>query len=373
MNKRTTIYYLLLLVFICALSAGCVEKYDFNVQNEQTGIVIESYISNHSYQDTRQYPSDGRYFEVRLATLSDVTNTLDEAISDAVVTLQSSTGNAWSYSELTDNPGTYRLRDESFSARSGRTYQLNVTLPTGEQITSSWEQMPSGSTNLGEISSYEKTKEKFVYFKPDERRLEIQPGLQLQVLVPENDTEAPKYYRWSYEPLWIFEAPNVLDNHPNKRCWVRSDYYLNSYTLQIDQIGEYTQDLFFIRTKANNRMFHYFSALVTQTEISERYYYFWKDLDAQSKKGGLFDQPPFSLPTNFTSTNSDLIINGFFGVVTENATRWTFDKFKLSYDLEDISFNICNGGSTGVEPGPECFDCRRYPYSGSVNYPPDWW
>ena len=131
---------------------GCIEKYDFTVANESEGVVIEAFISNQSYNNTRAYPSDGRYFSVKLTQTSDVTNVKGANISGAAVVLSDDQGNSWTYEEDTQAPGEYYLYNPDFAATYGVKYQLRITTPAGNQFESNWETLPASTTTVGPIS-----------------------------------------------------------------------------------------------------------------------------------------------------------------------------------------------------------------------------
>src|SRR5687768_18475234 len=85
------------LVFL--LAGACVERYEFVISDNSAALVVEGYISDMSFNDTRSYPSDGRYFSVKLSLTGDVTNLRPVPVSHAVVTLESTTGGTWVYTE----------------------------------------------------------------------------------------------------------------------------------------------------------------------------------------------------------------------------------------------------------------------------------
>ncbi len=68
MWKHLGNFLLFLIIF------GCVEPYSFVIHNETKTLVVEGYISDKSFNETLLYPSDGRYFTVRLSYSGDVTN-----------------------------------------------------------------------------------------------------------------------------------------------------------------------------------------------------------------------------------------------------------------------------------------------------------
>src|SRR6187200_2218443 len=95
---------------IMILVGGCIETYQFRITDTHPGIVVEATISNKSFNDTRNYPSDGRYFTVKVTRTSDVTNIRSEAVSYAQVVLTSDQGDEWLYTEDVKTPGLYQLR-----------------------------------------------------------------------------------------------------------------------------------------------------------------------------------------------------------------------------------------------------------------------
>lgn len=363
-----------LLIMLVISTFGCVEPYKFEVVNKTDGIVIESFISNKSYNNTLTYPSEGRYFTVKLGRISDVTNEHDEKIDGAIVTLINNNGEEWIFGEYGD-VGIYELRDNNFAAMYGDKYQLNVQIPTGESFQSEWVELPNDNTELGEVSFNETTVDEYVWINEEERTLREFNGIDVFIEVPENKEKKDYFYKWNYDPLWVYTAPEAQRTSINKTCWVESPYYLNHHTILKDQNGDYSNKLFFMKTTDNKRIFEYFSVLITQTVMSEDYYYFCKDLESQNQSGGIYDQPPFNLPTNYTAINNEMSVNGYFTAVVENAIRWEFNKDQLSYWVEDNIARLCieqnDPPGPPINPNP-CKDCTATD-GDAANTPPNWW
>lgn len=169
----------------------------------------------------------------------------------------------------------------------------------------------------------------------------------------------------------IFKAELVLEeNSPKRKCWVTSDYYLDDFVLSDLKAGDVDQKMFFIPTSGNERLFYYFSTLVHQEKLSQGYYEFWRELQDQQDKGGLYDRPPYGVSTNFVSDSENYTVNGYFGVSSEYTTRWVFDPYALSYGIENNLYEICLIASQAPD---QCTDCRLYNMGHALNYPPDWW
>lgn len=368
--KINSYLYVLLLV----ISVSCIDSYDFTISDGDDGIVIESFISNISYTESLDFPSDGRYFEVILHYTSDVVNVYDEYISDATVQLKDSNGNIWQYTKSESDEGYYYLCNDDFKASFGTKYQLQVNLADGSVVSSEWCSMPMEQTEVNDLYYEETIVEKYKSTSNDEIILSYE-GINVYLNSPVNTDGSTMRYKWSFDPLWTYEAPYSYESQTGYRCWVTNPNYLSGYTLYEGTKSEVTNELFFLETTGNERIYEYFSVLIDQQVVNEGYYNFYSDLKAQNSRGGLFEEPPFSLTTNYTSDNSKINVSGYFDVVTENAIRWVFDKNELSYDVENDLMEECDSHTCPGGPCPPkaCSDCRYYIHGDAVITPPAWW
>ncbi|GJM28879.1 MAG: hypothetical protein DHS20C17_15140 [Cyclobacteriaceae bacterium] len=362
--------YIFLLITIIILQ-GCVEPFDFVVENQQSNLVIESQISDVSFSKTLLYPSDGRYFEVTLRRTNDVTNRRDEVVSNALITLTDDLGMQWVYTESMAEPGKYFLYDNDFKAEVDRKYRLIVQVTDDEAYQSSWEQLPASAPLMGDICFEESEVFKYVV-EAGEEVLRSIPVVQVGVELPGIDRGNAISYRWDFEPMWIYNAPLASSAQSDKICWATNVNYLSDYTLQLDNEGGYNQDLFFIEVPVNERILSDFSVLIRQFSLDEDYYTFWDDLKKQTERGSIFDAPPYNLQTNFESTTGDQIVSGYFGVAQEQAQRWYFNHRDLSYYNEDYLLRICSVPCPGC-PAEECLSCLAYTNGVATNIEPVWW
>jgi len=350
--------------------AGCIEPYEFVVHDDDKTLVIEAFISDKSFNETLLYPSDGRYFKVRLTTTGDVRNTRPEPVNGAVVQLLSSAGAVWIYTEK--GKGIYELLDTDFSAELGTEYKLRIALSDETLYESKWETMPmAAAPPMGAIGFTET--EKMVYvMEASEWQIRSIKGISANIHVAQNNTGATINYRWTYSPTWIYKAPlsSVID--PGHICWATDDHYLNSYGLHIDRTGGYHKDLFFLRTIRNERIFEKFSVLITQHVMNDQYYNFWKEMKDQNEGSLLAGVPPYNLQSNFFSTSDDKRVSGFFGVVGEQAIRWYFSRKDLSYTVVNTLKGDCLVDYLGP-PARECTDCMGYSFGTPTTTKPAWW
>lgn len=351
--------------------AGCVEPYEFVVKDLSPSLVVEAYISDKSYNETLTYPSDGRYFTVKLSETGDVTNVRPIPVAGAVVELRSNEGETWLYQE--GNGGMYTLFDNDFKARKGLQYQLHITLPDEHIYESGWEAMPDVNVPpMGDIAFKESQKQVYV-LEANQWVVRTKQTVVTSIQVPVNTSGEEIHYRWSYSPTWIYVAPLISQSDPVYRCWATDPYYLDTYELQTDRSGGYRKDLFDLLTVRNERIFEKFSALVTQQAMTEAYFNFWKEMQDQNEGSPLLDTPPYNLKTNFSSPTGGKKVSGYFGVTAEQAKRWYFDRTQLSYYMPNTLRADCLVVYGPGPPAEECTDCRAYSFGKAVNVKPSWW
>lgn len=356
------------LVFL--LAGACVERYEFVIKDKSAALVVEGYISDMSFNDTRSYPSDGRYFSVKLSLTGDVTNVRPIPVSDAVVELESTSGQSWVYRQVTE--GLYELQDDTFRAQPGTGYRLNITYKNDASYQSAWEMLPEVSAPaIGDIG-FRETEIQMYNMEAMEWVLRTFQGIQAGISVSENSTGSPIYYRWTFSPMWIYKAPlsSVVDQ--GHICWATDVNYLNTYELQTDFTGGYMKDLFFIRTIRNERIFEKFSVLVIQQNLTKEFYEFWREMKARNEGSTLMDSPPYNLDTNFSPIGHSNSVMGYFGVAGEQAKRWYFSKGDLSYEVANTLREDCLA-NYGGPPAPECFNCTAYSFGVATRKKPIWW
>jgi hypothetical protein len=361
--KKLYIFFIFLLIF------SCIEPYNFKIESPSRSLVVEALITDKSFLETVDYPSDGRYHTVKLRYTGDVVNERPTPASGASVQLHDDLGNQWAYSETT--AGLYLLLDSEFKALPDRKYQLVIT-EQDDVYESQWEQLPTLTpAPMGEIGFTETEKDFFV-MEANEWVVRTKKGIETYVTVPVNPTGESIYYRWEYEPTWVYAAPLAARTSPQGICWATSTTFLIDYALQIDNVGGYNKPLFFIPTVRNVKLFEKFSLLVKQYSLSSENYYFWKEMQDRATGVGINEVPPFNLKSNYISKTEGKQVYGYFGVGREQAKRWYFTLKDLSYFVENTLRADCLV-NYGGPPAPECFDCREYSDGNATNQRPVWW
>ena len=354
MLKRT-LYFMLL------FATGCVDPYKFVIENKEPGLAVEAYMSDKSFKETLDYPSDGRYFTVKLRSTSDVTNVRDNPIQFAEVQVSNDSGESWDYSESA--PGIYTLFNDEFNAEEAMRYKLTIKLQDESVVESDWVHLPETAPPMGEVSFREEDIQKYVIQLREEVIVTVK-GVRTQIAIPENSTGKTTFYRWNFDPIWIYDPPF------GSAGWVTHPFYIRHYSLlQLNGTGNIKKDLFFIETVRNERIFEKFSALIVEHVMHEEYYHFWKEMQDQNQSGAILSRPPFNLHTNYHALTGTWRVFGYFGIVREQAKRWYFDKTELSYYVENTLYKDCTPPKI---PPSHCFGCRDYP-NGTPTDKPVWW
>ncbi|MFT7421772.1 MAG: hypothetical protein ACI9QN_002703 [Arcticibacterium sp.] len=373
MDKRVILAFMKKVFLLLLLGFySCIEKYDFNISQKNRGIVIQSFISNQSQSESFAIPHDGEFFKVLLSETSDVDNIRNSKVTNASVSLMNNEGTRWQYTEQSNSE--YVLEKPYFKAQGNLQYQLTVILKEGDIFQSSWESMPVLDNQMGTFSIKEVSPETYVR-EADEFVIRSVSGINVYVDVPKKKGNETYNYQWSFEPLWQYTSSLASAvNSSRVVCWVNSSFYQKDFLLLQDKKGDFKKELFYLQTNGNDRVYQYFSTLVHQDVVSPEYYSFWKDLQGQDKKGGLYDQPPFGLETNFTGSNTKRTVNGYFGVVNRVTKRWTFDPSELSYTTNNNLYDQCIllDNEPGAKEG-QCYYCDEYNQGNATTRSPSWW
>jgi hypothetical protein len=349
-------------LIICSFAVGCVDDFKFRIEDKINAVVIEAFISNKSFNDTRNYPSDGRYFQVKLSYTSDVINVRSQPIENAVVSLEVDNTDPFFYHEI--NPGQYFLLNETFKADDERLYRLNIKFDNKTYV-SAWEKLPSNQPPQMDAIDFQETT------KPIETGFEN--GVRAIIHLPVH-AEKNIYYKWNYAPTWIHTATMADPSNPNRTCWINNNYYLDDYDIFADEYGGVSHALFYVKTNDNEVVLDNLSILINQQSMTSDYFYFYQEMKLLNERNGLFDNPPFNLKSNFKNdTNDEEIVIGYFGVVNEQAKRLYFNVKDLSYFIPDEREYYCRSCRGIGCPPPPCYDCMKYEFGEPTNIKPIWW
>lgn len=353
------------------MPCGCIEQFSFDTENELPAVVIEGHISDVSSNQYASVFDSPRYFEISLKWASRVKNVRDEHVFGAEIVLYSKTGNEyWDYFE--QNNGRYLLLHEDFKAIDEHEYQLQITMPNGDEIFSDFEVTPepaiTGSIDFRELSEFQ------YLFEGQEEVIKEVEGVDVEISLPQSAVSNETYIRWNFLTTWILRAVLIPPSSSEGLCWVTERYFLEEYQLAEYNGSALEKKLFFLPTHGNLPIEDGFSVRVNQISMSKNYYQFWDDLDKQKKQAELFAPPPYNMISNVSSESSEFEVYGYFGVTSEHNYTWYFDLNDLSYVPQFVE--PCYAEFANDRPA-YCNNCLSYEalkFGDEItNNKPSWW
>lgn len=353
------------------VTSGCIEPFTFDSDNEQQALVVEGFISDISYNDSEALPMNPRFFEVRLKMTSVVSNVRDIPVTFAEVKLVDDLDNCWEYTDFSDNlrPGVYVLMDTNFKVEADRQYQLRVWLGDGRYYESSFESVPLPAPD-GIIISEQTVEQQYL---EDETSISSVDGLSLKFRLNNGIGTDESYNIWSFTTTYGFLAlDNPSSASPVRKCWMTTIYDHPQTTLTDRMQAELDYELLFFDV-GHQWLPEGISLLIDQRSVSESYYQFRTDLQAQEAQAKLFAPPPYNSFTNLYPVGHNSPVFGFFEVSNQKVHRWIFRPEMLDYG---IPYPQWMREGCGPMPPPECFDCTQAtpPPGGSLtNIKPEWW
>jgi hypothetical protein len=284
------------IIIALILAAGCVEPFDFPVNDEDVGFLVVNGFINTSNQTTTVALSRA----IPLAASDEFPLELNASVSIEE-------DGAGRYDLLNGKNGVYTLTHPDFV--NGKRYRLHIVTASGNEYYS--EYITTKSTP--EIDSLSWT--------PSPEGITIK-------LDTDDPTSKTKYYRWEYTESWRYEAEFSSEYKlVNGTVVARTEQevlktcYANQPSAEIitnSTIGFMTdrfidQEIAFIPALSPKIRLHY-SILVRQFALSEQAYAYWQQLDINTESlGGLFDPQPSQLRGNITrADDSNEPVIGFF-------------------------------------------------------------
>lgn len=363
-------------VLLCSFMLhSCISEYSFKEVSGSGALVVEGFVSNVSYNDFEEIPTDSRCFEIKLTWTGNDINARDQPITNAEVTIIDDINEKWDYAEVDD--GIYSLNYQDFKIRPDRSYKLFITLEDGRSYESDFEGMISAPIINGEFSW--EMDDKYIYnYLLGNETIELLEGMNLYLNFP--SAEDNFYFKWDFKTTNIFHAFLIESrNDINYECWITDEIYFNDVVTGVINGDVLKHRLLFLHTE-EYEIHHGFSILVRQQESSYGYYNYWQGIIDQLDQSNLFASPPYNLESNFHAVGHDGLVYGYFGVVQEHFYRWYFDPSMVVYDYSKPTENDYCPNSDSPEispiPPPSCFNCMDYglPDRRSVtNEQSVWW
>ncbi|HEY0653463.1 MAG TPA: DUF4249 domain-containing protein [Chryseosolibacter sp.] len=287
---------------------------------------------------------------------------LPEPLSGATVAVSDDLGNVLEFYEDTNKPGNYLLDQPAIP---GRTYQLMVRTPTGENYLSQPEKVPTAFA-VDEITTQFETE----VSTDVEGVINRATYLKIYVTTEVPESEEPVYIKWDTEEVWVLvptDFPDIFGNIPPS-CYITQNAdpqrisMLNSNEVRTRQIENKMVVKRLLDQSFHTR--HYFTTY--NTMLTPGAYEYWRKVNIVANQvGSVFDSPPAEVKGNvFRTTNDDEIVQGYFQAVNQTFKRIYFVADDLPYKLPEYC-EFSYQRSYESYP-PYCLECIRTPNSSYV-------
>lgn len=294
---------------------------------------IEPFHPDTDGSNTVKYVVDGRitdqegYQKVTVSMTSTFKNPNFLPLSFCKVKVIDNEGNIFNLNE--QGGGVYKVWIGKEYLYPGKSFQVNITTPTGVEIVSDFDKM----TECPDVDSIYFTRKDMPTTNPSIMR----EGIQFYIDIDRKNTNS-NFFRWEITETWEHHSSypitwhkagmgDELETPPDYSrftCWTTQ--VLNDvFTLSTDKVVQNTYNMKALHYVDNmsQRLTYGYSALVSQIALSEPAFIFWDKLrNNGDQQGGLTTSQPFSVRGNLKCiTNPEIDVLGFFSASTVKTKR----------------------------------------------------
>ncbi|MFC2125787.1 DUF4249 domain-containing protein [Bacteroidota bacterium] len=334
------------------LLVGCIEPYEFDIEEGETRIVVQGRITN----------EPGPY-EVILTESANYSITVDgfsTYLSGAEVYIIDDLGN---YERMVEgSKGRYYTLKTGMQGEIGRSYYLEISLPNGDTYRSE----PEVLTESSEINRL------YYEFEPGSAIKKLGFYVYLDAIDPLDETN---FYKWESISWWLY----------TNDCWNKIRDF-DPFNIQSDENinGNKIARKLIKRVPYNSRLPYVVTAW--QLSLSAQAFNYLESMNKQVVSSGtMFDPPPTFLRGNIENVNDqEKLALGYFYAAGVSKLEIAIDRTAPEtspvnpvYPLPDpvycgIPCNymcVAGGGICGIKPCPPA--CNTLP--GVTYYPPESW
>lgn len=353
-SNMKKIIYALPALFL--LLSSCIEQIRFDVPREGGQIIVDGRFTDEFSQQ-----------EIKLG-FSATNTSIPTPIRDATITLFDDQGNQIGYTEDPKRPGTFVMDLPGMEAIAGRSYFIEVNLPSGETYRSVPEVFTPNPAQLSniryEFSTRERTNEAAIVFEAPFIDVYVDTDLSAA-------DDKPFYLRWDVEEVYKLtptDFPDPFGNIPIP-CYV---YVYTSAQNPILFDGSNTDatsiDNLLVGSQEIGIEFlekHFFS--VYQRSLSREAFEYWEKVASLvTNVGSIFDAPPAPIPGNIYNVNDpEEEALGYFEVAGTTVLRFS----TIRQDIPQRLIPQCEYSPSITEYPVECLNCLRKRNSTIVRPP----
>lgn len=342
-SARTVLPFCLFLFFL-----GCVDEVQLPSRSVESRLVVEGLVTNEKPPYTVKLTFTGEYNSLIYGQAEIPVNGADVSITEIG-------GRTVKLVQDALTPAYYWMYDSTFTGKTGKSYQLKITLPGGATYISEPELL-SPVAEIDRIYAEYRQRDDAKIDEPD----------HYEILLDTKDPATQgNYYRWSgygYVPRLSTGEPIGM-GFCCKWCWVPvygsrsdvlSDVLVNGNSISRRHIM--TSPVYYVGR-------HYLE--VRQYSLTKPAYQFWVKFEEQRKRNGsLFDPLPASIEGNVhREDDPNVLALGYFGSSAVSKRRLTIPGDTLNAARLEIKY-----GDVFVKDG----NCQLIYSQGQLNPPANW-
>lgn len=333
-------YLITFLLFTACLLSGCIEKYEANIPEDDSDILV--------VEGTIYSSRMNKFVLSRTVPLN--SSSMPKRVTGATVSVRGSDGSE--YAAQDNNNGSYACQVDDLSPDAE--YYLHIEV-NGE-VYESEPQKPMSTEKIADIRGVQNT-----------------PESDIDILItpsPPLDPNQAHYYSWTYDETWEVHPAYLIYMAFNPET-LTTEFITNPFPVRgwMDAVGntimvgastsyedQHIQRLKMYDIDRKNERVHFrYSGLVHQRSISKaEYEYDLARRQAGTEMGGLFTPQPSALPSNVHCLTSGKRVIGFVGCSLNTS------EYRFFLNAEDYSVKTPRIEDTlyWLEDCSE-YDCRK--------------
>lgn len=341
----------LILVLLPLLLNGCIEPYDFEVEEVEKIIVVDAELSDSLFNQSIKLSFQNKVDSQQFVGVSNATVVVEDDLGNESLFLETSLGNYQSF----------------FSADRDRSYKLKIDIENGSRITSDFEGLPE-PIKIDSIV-FEELQESFVNEDGKNKTINVVKAFGLTNF---SDNKEDLFIRFgNIETVFLFTERKMAPFPAPKSCYVYNKDVvpeIGTFEIKANSNDVVVKSLLFTKP-ISWEMGTVFSVKADLISMTRPHYEYWQEIEqVYSQDGNINNPPPARIRTNLSVENGPPVI-GYFAM-TSISTDVIFIR---KSDLSTSIFARC-GNLGGPYPFPfpdECENCLLI--EGARTIRPDYW
>ncbi len=329
-----------LIYILPVLIISCEEQFDFGLQtNSDMEYVITGEINQ----------SDGPYNILIQQTKKG--SKVPVAVNGACVKLIDSQNNSEEF--RANGAGNYEMSGVLIKGTPGMSYHIEIVLPDGTEIVSEPERLPTST-----IPDFSIEWEQGLFTTTTSLGIDVETPVVYGSLKIDNiNTEEKTFVLWEIEEVYQFlQLIQFIQFTPPPPCYITRP--IGSTEIRLfsseDFDGNSIEENQFFMREIDDSFLRKRIFTITQLSITESNFRHLENIKTLNENtGSIFDSPPGRVIGNLRSTNSDVVVHGYFQAVNYSVFRFAI----YPDEIPNLPSLVRTHGCSDGRPEPPCWDC----------------